>query len=80
MESDLSRPEEMKVCLDHVRVLLDRQHEEGYWVNTESGRWWEGNKVLVTAESLLTLEELLLDLGEIEETCPALAPAGTARN
>jgi squalene-hopene/tetraprenyl-beta-curcumene cyclase len=36
--------------------LLKTQHAEGYWIN-ENGRWWENNPVLVTAYSLLALQE-----------------------
>jgi len=41
-----------------VDQLLKIQNEEGWWVNS-NGRWWENNKVLVTAYCLLTMEELL---------------------
>ena len=37
--------------------LLKIQSPEGFWVN-ENGRWWENNPVLVTAYSLLALEEI----------------------
>lgn len=37
--------------------LIKTQHAEGFWVN-ENGRWWENNPVLVTAYSILALEEL----------------------
>ncbi|OQX74284.1 MAG: hypothetical protein B6D64_13025 [Bacteroidetes bacterium 4484_276] len=37
--------------------LLKIQSAEGFWVN-ENGRWWENNPVLVTAYSLLALEEI----------------------
>jgi len=36
--------------------LLKAQHADGYWIN-ENGRWWENNPVLVTAYSLLALQE-----------------------
>jgi squalene-hopene/tetraprenyl-beta-curcumene cyclase len=60
-----------------ARVLLARQDSEGYWVNSESGRWWEDNKVLVTAETLLAFEELLADLGDDDDPCPALSQAAS---
>jgi squalene-hopene/tetraprenyl-beta-curcumene cyclase len=56
-------------------VLLARQSDEGHWVNEESGRWWEGNKTLVTAEAILALEETLADLGPAVDRCPALSAA-----
>jgi squalene-hopene/tetraprenyl-beta-curcumene cyclase len=37
--------------------LLKIQSSEGFWVN-ENGRWWENNPVLVTAYSILALEEI----------------------
>ncbi len=37
--------------------LLKIQSPEGFWVN-ENGRWWENNPVLVTAYSILALEEI----------------------
>ncbi len=37
--------------------LLRIQSPEGFWVN-ENGRWWENNPVLVTAYTLLALEEI----------------------
>jgi squalene-hopene/tetraprenyl-beta-curcumene cyclase len=57
------------------RVLLARQDDEGFWVNTDSARWWEGNKVLVTAEAILALEEALADLGPDPDPCPSLSRA-----
>jgi hypothetical protein len=41
-------------------------------VNTESERWWEGNKVLATAMSILALEEALAEPGARKEPCPSL--------
>jgi squalene-hopene/tetraprenyl-beta-curcumene cyclase len=58
-----------------AEVLLARQSEGGYWVNEESGRWWEGNKMLVTAEAILALEEALAELGPAADRCPALSAA-----
>jgi squalene-hopene/tetraprenyl-beta-curcumene cyclase len=37
--------------------LLKIQSPDGFWVN-ENGRWWENNPVLVTAYSILALEEI----------------------
>ncbi len=42
---------------DLADQLLKIQSPEGFWVN-ENGRWWENNPVLVTAYSLLALEEI----------------------
>jgi len=38
--------------------LIKIQNEEGWWQN-ENGRWWENNRVLVTAYCILSLEEIL---------------------
>jgi squalene-hopene/tetraprenyl-beta-curcumene cyclase len=57
---------------DLARELLRRQSDEGSWVNSESSRWWEGNKILVTAEAVMALEEALAPLGLPEDPCPAL--------
>lgn len=43
---------------DLARKLLAEQHEEGYWVNTDPD-WWQDNKVLVTAFTLLSIEQIL---------------------
>jgi len=37
--------------------LIKIQSPEGFWVN-ENGRWWENNPVLVTAYTILSLEEI----------------------
>jgi squalene-hopene/tetraprenyl-beta-curcumene cyclase len=42
---------------DLADQLLKIQSPEGFWVN-ENGRWWENNPVLVTAYSILALEEI----------------------
>lgn len=42
---------------DLADQLLKIQHPDGFWVN-ENGRWWENNPVLVTAYSILALEEI----------------------
>ena len=41
-----------------ARQTIDPKTGQGYWVNKE-GRFWERNSVLVTAYSVLTLEQLL---------------------
>ncbi|MCF8371498.1 MAG: terpene cyclase/mutase family protein [Bacteroidales bacterium] len=41
-----------------ARHIISIQNEEGWWQN-ENNRWWENNKVLVTAYCLLSLEEML---------------------
>jgi squalene-hopene/tetraprenyl-beta-curcumene cyclase len=41
---------------DLIVKLCSIQNEDGYWVNS-NGRWWENNKVLVTAYCILALEE-----------------------
>jgi squalene-hopene/tetraprenyl-beta-curcumene cyclase len=41
-----------------IQALLKRQSEDGSWVNT-ADRWMEGDPVLVTAYSVLALEEAL---------------------
>ena len=42
---------------DLANHILKIQSPEGFWVN-ENGRWWENNPVLVTAYSILALEEI----------------------
>ena len=39
--------------------LLSLQNEDGSWVNPESPRWWEGDKNLVTARSVIALNAAL---------------------
>lgn len=41
--------------------LVKLQKKEGFWVNAESKRWLEDNKVLVTAYTILSLEWCLTD-------------------
>jgi len=43
---------------DLISRLLTIQHGEGYWVN-QNNRWWENNKDLVTAYSILSIENAL---------------------
>ncbi|MFB3077668.1 MAG: prenyltransferase/squalene oxidase repeat-containing protein, partial [Lysobacterales bacterium] len=44
---------------DIARKLLGLQNEDGSWVNPDSPRWWEGNKDLVTAWSVIALNAAL---------------------
>lgn len=39
--------------------LLSLQGKDGSWVNSESPRWWEGNKNLVTAWSVIALNHVI---------------------
>jgi squalene-hopene/tetraprenyl-beta-curcumene cyclase len=39
--------------------LLDRQHVSGYWMNTGSDRWWEGDPEVATSFALLTIEAMM---------------------
>ncbi len=39
------------------RRLTAAQHADGSWTNTRSNRWLEDQDVLVTAYSILTLQE-----------------------
>lgn len=38
--------------------LFDLQQEDGSWLNEGSGRWWENDRVLVTAYAALALEHI----------------------
>ena len=38
--------------------LFDLQQEDGSWINEGSSRWWEGDRVLVTAYAVLALEHI----------------------
>jgi squalene-hopene/tetraprenyl-beta-curcumene cyclase len=40
------------------KKLLELQHPEGFWVNTEPAEW-QDNKVLVTAFTIIALENVL---------------------
>jgi len=40
---------------DLARQLLSMHGEDGSWVNPFSQRWWEGNKDLITARSVIAL-------------------------
>lgn len=44
---------------DIVRKLLSLQNDDGSWVNPDSPRWWEGNRELVTAWSVIALNAAL---------------------
>lgn len=61
---------------DLSRVLIGRQNKDGSWHNKVSNRWWEGNKLLVTSESVFALSEALADLGPPKDECPALSASG----
>ena len=50
-----------------IRTLLARQDPEGWWVNRNQ-KYWEGNKLLVTARALLALEAAL---GLTRDAAPA---------
>lgn len=47
---------------DLALEVLSRQQTDGSWINEESNRWMEGNPVLVTAYSLLTLQHVYRSL------------------
>jgi len=40
---------------DLTRKVLSLQHEDGSWVNSESPRWWEDDKNLITARMVVAL-------------------------
>jgi len=42
-----------------TRQLLNMQATDGSWVNSNSGRWWEGDKNLVTAWSVIALNHVI---------------------
>jgi len=44
---------------DIARKLISLQNDDGSWVNPDSPRWWEGNKELVTAWSVIALNAAL---------------------
>jgi len=44
---------------DLSRKLLSLQNKDGSWVNKDSPRWWEGNKNLVTAWSVIALNHVV---------------------
>lgn len=44
---------------DLAEKLLSLQNDDGSWVNPDSPRWWEGNKQLVTAWSVIALNAAL---------------------
>jgi squalene-hopene/tetraprenyl-beta-curcumene cyclase len=46
---------------DLARKLISLQQEDGSWFNPDSPRWWEGNKDLVTAWSVIALNSALRD-------------------
>jgi squalene-hopene/tetraprenyl-beta-curcumene cyclase len=38
-----------------AKKLISEQQSDGYWVNSKSTRWWEGNKDLSTARAVIAL-------------------------
>ena len=44
---------------DLIAKLLELQNPDGSWVNTASGRWWEDRKDLVTAWSVIALNNAI---------------------
>ena len=44
---------------DLTAKLLSLQGDDGSWVNKDSPRWWEGNKDLVTAWSVIALNQVI---------------------
>ncbi len=44
---------------DLVRQLLSMQDKDGSWVNPYSSRWWEGDRNLVTAWSVIALNQVI---------------------
>ena len=43
----------------YVDLLIDVQAADGSWANTESNAWWEDRPQLVTAWSVIALEQVL---------------------
>ncbi|HFD31578.1 MAG TPA: hypothetical protein ENJ28_02530 [Gammaproteobacteria bacterium] len=41
-----------------AKKFLSLQNSDGSWVNTESNRWWEGNKDLITARVVVAINTL----------------------
>lgn len=44
---------------DLASKLVSLQDKDGSWVNAQSGRWWEGDRNLVTAWSVIALNQVL---------------------
>jgi len=44
---------------DLVQQLLSMQDKDGSWVNPYSSRWWEGDRNLVTAWSVIALNQVI---------------------
>ena len=44
---------------DLAKKLIELRHPDGSWVNAESPRWWEGDPNLVTAWSVIALNQVL---------------------
>ena len=49
-----------------IEALLTRQRDDGSWIN-EADRWMEGEPVLTTTYALLTLEEILKPILQLED-------------
>ncbi|MDF1823438.1 MAG: cycloartenol synthase [Verrucomicrobiales bacterium] len=47
---------------DLALEVMSRQQSDGAWMNEDSNRWMEDNRVLVTAYSLLTLQQVYRSL------------------
>ncbi len=46
---------------DLTRQLMSIQNKDGSWVNNHSPRWWEGDKNLCTAWSVIALNQVIND-------------------
>lgn len=57
-ELQLADGSEVKWRQDLAVKLFDLQQEDGSWINEGSSRWWEGDRVLVTAYAVLALEHI----------------------
>jgi squalene-hopene/tetraprenyl-beta-curcumene cyclase len=57
---------------DLAAKLISLQNADGSWVNTVSTRYWEGNKDLVTAWSVIALNGVLRQPGDSSK--PGVSP------
>ena len=39
-------------------TVINRQREDGSWVNTKASRWMENDPVLVTSYAIMTLQQI----------------------
>ena len=46
---------------DLAAKLISVQDEDGSWVNAYSPRWWEGDRNLVTAWTVIALNQIIND-------------------